>query len=567
MPAARASKASYYLFAATVLLLLFEFTWFGRNSLRGIDYDGMAYIGIARHLRQGNFHAAINAFRSPLLSGIIALIPGRNYLLAGKAVNILAFLACAALLYLFTLRLWRSTLTASIAVLLFALARGFVPSAVGSVVPDFLFAALTLIYFIVLLLCLRETDSDGAAFQKTSWRPWLLLGIIHGLAYLAKAFALPWLALSTVIAVLLSRGTMKQRSRRLAAAALIPVVIALAWAVVLHSKYGVFTTGSQFKANLLQWTLREYPRHRQSTYTLLRDTTEEVDNYLVDDPMPPGSWAWSYRVDLRQAIPKLIAAEEHNLPGLLKEILIVVTPGGLLAFIVAAVIVMRRRSQYPSEWRTVATIVASAITLVFAYSMLVFDARYLYPLIPLLLAVAARFLIPARLLNNDDWNHASWRIVATALLVAGEIAALGYGSSPFRKLNRDFQISCYAAGNHLKMHHGATVISLGSGPFPEHGVGWEAGYKAAFFANQRLIAALDDLPASVNTSAALADLAKASPDAIIVWGRPGDASYLAFTQSLSHHYPDAPSEEISDPVLGSVASILFLKPGRSQQNQ
>ncbi|MFZ0477965.1 MAG: hypothetical protein WAL71_02360 [Terriglobales bacterium] len=569
MSASRAGKASHYLVAATALLLLFEFYWFGRNSLREIDYDGMAYIGIARHLRQADFRSAINAFRSPLLSWIIALIPGRDYVLTGKAVNVLAFFACAMLLYLFTLRLWRSPLAASVAILLFVLARGLVPAAVGSVVPDLLFTALTLAYFIVLLHCLREACLREACLGEVrsrgaGWRRWFLLGMVHGLAYLAKAFALPWLALSTVVAALLSPGTVKQRLRRLAAAALIPVVVAVGWAAVLHSKYGVFTTGSQFKANLLQWTLREYPHHREPSYALLRDTTKEVDDYVVDDPMPPGSWPWSYRVSLRQALPKLIAAEERNVPAVLKEILIVITPGGLLAFAVAAAIVTRRRRQYPAEWRIVAVIAVSSISLVFAYSMLVFDARYLYPLIPLLLAVAARFLIPTRFPLNDDWNHANWRMAAIVLLVAGEIAALVYSSSPFRTLNRDFQVSCYDAAHRLKAHEGTSLISIGAGPFPEHGVGWEASYKAAFFGNGRLIAALDDLPTPGDTPVALADLAKASPDAVIIWGNRNDVRYRAFMQFLSLRYPNAPSEEISDPVLGNVGAILFLKEQSTQ---
>ena len=48
-----------------VLACMFQLFWFGSKCFHQIDYDGMAYTGIARHLSQGQFHSAINAFRSP----------------------------------------------------------------------------------------------------------------------------------------------------------------------------------------------------------------------------------------------------------------------------------------------------------------------------------------------------------------------------------------------------------------------------------------------------------------------------------------------------------------------
>src|SRR6266849_5733339 len=210
-------------------------------------------------------------------------------------------------------------------------------------------------------------------------------------------------------------GTLMQFiAARLGAAALIPVLVAVGWATVLHSKYGVFTTGTQLKANLLQWTLRVNSEHHDTTHALLRDTTKEVDEYVVDDPMPPGSWPWEYRVSMTQALPKMIFAEERNIPRVLKEMMIVATPGGLIAFIATLMIVACRRLQYPVEWRFAFVVAASALILVLAYSMLVFDARYLYPLIPLVLAIATRFLVP-----DDALNHEGWRRISVALVVIG----------------------------------------------------------------------------------------------------------------------------------------------------
>jgi len=138
------SKASSLLILVAVLVCVFQLFWFASRCFNQIDYDGMAYVGIARHLRQGEFRAAINAFRSPLLSWLIAAVAtlgNSDYLHIGKLINIGAFLLSVALLYVLTKKLWDSRLAASLAVLLFVLSRGLVASAVEMITPDFLFAA------------------------------------------------------------------------------------------------------------------------------------------------------------------------------------------------------------------------------------------------------------------------------------------------------------------------------------------------------------------------------------------------------------------------------------------
>ncbi len=546
-------KIPNFLLTAAILGCIVQVLWFASKCFQQIDFDGMAYTGIAHHLRQGEFRSAISAFRSPLVSWLIAAasFATGDYLHAGKLVSIASFLVCLPLLYILALRLWHSRLVAALAALLFTLGRGLPVEAVASITPDFLFAALVLVYFLVLLRCLRE-----GKLRSGNLKDWFCLGIIHGLAFLAKAFALPWLGVCTVIAVLLSDKPWKARAARLGLAALIPVMVAAGWATVLHSKYGVYTAGSQFKANLLQWTLHEYPAHRETTYTLLRDTTRELDEYVINDPMPPGSWAWTYHVAAKQAFPKLILAEEHNVPLVLKELAVVLTPGVLLAFIVILVILSGKRHLYSLQWRVSAVVAGGALSLVFAYSMLVFDARYLYPLIPLVLAVAARFLVAdARL------NHNGWRRTSVALVVLGVIASLVYPSSPFRLLTRDFQVASYQAAALLRRQpEKSRLVSIGSGPFPEHGVGWEAGYQAAYFGRGRLIATMDTLPTSAQLSLLMADLDKASPDAIVVWGIPGDSRYAAVVGGLVSQYPSHPQDKISDPVLGEVGVIFDAAP-------
>jgi hypothetical protein len=560
-------KASSWFIAVTLLSCVLQLFWFASKCFNQIDIDGMGYLGIARHLRHGEFQAAINAFRSPLISWLIAVASfasaggSEGYVHIGKLINIAAFLLSLALLYVLTEKLWHSRLVASLAILMFSLGRGLAASAVSMVTPDFLFAALTLTYFIVLLRCLRNDRLENDRLKEDRLQDWFFLGAIHALAYLAKAFALPWLAACTLVALGFSAKPWKASLARLALAVLIPVAVASGWGTVLHSKYGVFTTGTQFKVNLLQWTLHSYSEHHDTTYALLRDNSKEVDGYGAADPMPPGSWPWTYPLSVKQVVPNMIRAEARNVPRVLKEMTIVTTLGGLIAFVAVLGILTRRRRQYPVEWRFAVVVAASALTLVTTYSTLVFDERYLYPLIPLVLAVAARFLVPDNKGDKEDEvNYARWRKLCIALVVLGTVASMIYPSSPFRLLTRDFQSSCYDAGRLLQEHTGSRVVTIGSGPFPEHGVGWEAGFKAGFFGERKIIAATEALPQSTQLSSLAADLQKASPDAILVWGKPEDTRYTGLLQNLTLRYPRSPREKIVDPVLGEVGTVLFIAP-------
>jgi hypothetical protein len=175
----------------------------------------------------------------------------------------------------------------------------------------------------------------------------------------------------------------------------------------------------------------------------------------------------------------------------------------------------RRRKQNLAEFTLAAVITVAIASLLLAYCMLVFDARYIYPIIPLLLAIAVGFLEqmgPALRL---------WRTAIIVMIALGIFASLAYSSSPLRLIRRDYQISCYRAGESLRIHPGSTVVSVGSGPYQEHGVGWEAGYKSAYFGNRRLIGATEKLPNSEQIPAVLGDISKARPDALLIWESEG----------------------------------------------
>ncbi|MFZ0796276.1 MAG: hypothetical protein WCA13_17110 [Terriglobales bacterium] len=546
----RERELSKYFIFATVISCIAQVSWFASKCFTQIDYDGMSYVGIARHLSQGQFHAAINAFRSPLISWIIAVGSrlDANLLRVGKFTNIGGFLASAALLYLLTARLWHSRLVASIASLWFSLARGLAATSVTLIIPDFLLTALVLTYFLILLRCFRTDHTED----------WVLLGLVHGVAYLAKAFALPWLALATLVSLaILFRTRPRHGLNRLVLAALAPLLIAAAWATTLHSKYGVFTTGSQFKANFLHYSVGRHPQ-REAPYAVLTNTLpepgvsdpsfEKSDEYVVNDPVPPHSWAWNYEPTISQAVPLVMAAERRNLPVALKELTILLTPGGILGFFFMLQTMIRRRQQSISEFRFTCVVVVCAATMILAYGMLVFITTYAYPLVALIMAVASRFFVS----EEQFAAHAAWRRLSFVLAVAGLIVSLTYRSSPFRTLDRNFQVSCYDAARKLEAYSGSRVVTIGLGPYPEHGVGWEAGYRVAYLANRHVVAESPALPGDV--SLLMADIEMSSADAVLVWGSPADPGFQRVLRSVAAEY--RASLAILDPALGQVGAVV-----------
>jgi hypothetical protein len=93
-------------------------------------------------------------------------------------------------------------------------------------------------------------------------------------------------------------------------------------------------------------------------------------------------------------------------------------------------------------------------------------------------------------------------------------------------------------------------------------VGWEAGYKAAYFGGWRLIGTAESLPSPSDSSNLMLDLKKASPDAILVWGKPSDARYSGLIRHLDEQYPSSTVESILDPVLGEVGAVVSTNANR-----
>ena len=270
---------------------------------------------------------------------------------------------------------------------------------------------------------------------------------------------------------------------------------------------------------------------------------------MENDPLPPGSRAWHYRASGIRAIGLMASAERRNIPEALKELTILLTPGGILGFIFVLWLAARCRAEQPPEFHFLVVVAISAVSLVFAYCMLVFITTYAFPLAAVIIAVTARAFVDD---GRVQANHL-WRRVCLALTVAGLLVSFIYGSSPFRTIDRDFQASCRDAARKLQNDAGSRIVTVGDGPYPERGVGWEAGYTVAYFTNRRIIA-LGDLPSSEDIGPWIDDIRKSASDDVLLWGVPSDKKYQLAQQALMHEYHT--SLPIMDPALGEVGRVV-----------
>jgi 4-amino-4-deoxy-L-arabinose transferase-like glycosyltransferase len=544
------------LLALTGLNCAFQIAWFWHFHSRSINMDGINYIGLARHLVDGNWKQSLHGYWSPLTSWMIAAASmfdrnlfGRNFTRVGHVVTIGSFLMCLPLLYRLAFQLWRSRTAAALAVFWFSTGRGFIENAVEGVLADFVLTACVLLYFVLLLKAIRGGKSST----------WLFLGAAHGVAFLAKAIALPWLSISTVLALVLKNA---RSPRRLVSSFLLafvfPAIVWASWGTILRTKYGVFTTGYQLRANLMvNWG--RWQSHRllgdQLAFT---DLSSYYDNYMVGER--PWSSIHSFGLRNPALLKMIVATEIRTLPQAAKETTILMTPAGALAFPVMLLLLIRKFRQNESEAAFAVIALISALSLIVAYCMLVFDGRYVTPIATILIAVGCPLVLPSQLAPDSPYVVPWAQKSAMGLFAASVVFFAVYGASPFRTASRDYEMSCYQAAAVLQNEKAAgTLVSLGDGPYPEHGVGFEAGAYAAYFAGWRVVASNYALPAVSDAGNLAAKALAVHADAIAVWGSPPDPRYTQLLEAIRRAPELASGNAVFDPYTGEVGTLFLFQ--------
>jgi 4-amino-4-deoxy-L-arabinose transferase-like glycosyltransferase len=542
------------LLAATAINCLAQIAWFWRFRAHNITMDGINYIGLARHLVEGNFTASVHGYWSPLFSWIIAAGAPftKDFTFLGRLATILSFLACLPPLYALTLRLWRSHLAAALAVFWFSMARGIVAMAVGSILADFVLTAFVLLYFLLLLEALRLNRPST----------WTAVGAAHALAFLAKAIAMPWLAISTFLAAAVSNARAPRRLiSSLLLAFLLPGVVWLSWGMALRAKYGAFTTGYQLRANLMINWHRRLTHYPLGAGLAFQDMSSDYDSYMVGET----SWSSLQKFNLREpGLPgMMVEAEIQNVPQAVKEIVILLTPGGVVAFAAMLVLLLRRREVHRAEAAFLCIALLSTSALILAYCMLVFDGRYVIPIVPVLIAICCPMLLPSQWVPAAPVVAPWVRRTALGLFAASTIFFSLYWASPYRTVDRDFEASCYQAADRLRsLQSAGTLVSIGNGPYPEHGVGFEVGPYVAYLAGWRLVGGNTELPDATRAGELAAAVVAARPDAVAVWGSPTGQVYKSIIEKIERATGSASISELAEPLKGEVGTLILISDGK-----
>ena len=545
------NKISIVILFISVSAYFSQIVWFWQFCSKNINFDAISYIGVARHIVDRNFQASINGYWSPLFSWIIALgsFLCSDFTLVARVLTILSFLTCLSLMYILTHKLWNSSIAALLVVLWFVLARGLAPLSVKFILADFLLTSVVLLYFIIMISCISDNR----------YKSWCWLGVVHSIGFLAKAFALPWLGLTTFFSVLMiNKKNLKKGIFCLFLASIAPIMLWVGWGKTLEGKYGVFMSGYQFKKNLLQWT-SGVNLYKSEDLELLSETSKIYDKYLVLDPMPPGSELWQRKITGENLQRNVIHNERKNIPKALKELCILVTPGGMIAFLLGMLALFRRRTKNSVEAYAVVIVLFSSASLILAYSLLVLDGRYVIPLVPLIMAISVRFILP-KLTPYDELSPKP--LIRKVVLLTTIISILFftiYWASPFRSM-ADFEQSCYDAAKIISNESPVTktAVVIGEGPYPNRGVGWEAGIYAAYFANARIVGSLAILTNEVLDEKIVRDLYKLKPDILMVWGNPQEYAYADLVYRLKRNSLCRTFKGIIDPTKGEVGTIFSL---------
>lgn len=229
-----------YLFAGFFLINHYQYV---------TSSDGMSYINIAKLYIDGNLQNAINGYWGPLFSWL--MIPfikvfGTSPLTALYAARFLSIIIGAFTLLGVVLLSFRFDINNWVRGVCFAIMIPFVLSiALGPVQPDLLLACF-LTYYLYLIFDpkYKEKPLNG-----------ILCGFIGGIAFLTKAYALPFFLLHFIIFNYLnlhqkfSKENMNKILKGFLGGFLVLLLISTPWILTISEKYGELTYGTTGEYN------------------------------------------------------------------------------------------------------------------------------------------------------------------------------------------------------------------------------------------------------------------------------------------------------------------------------
>jgi hypothetical protein len=400
--------------------------WLSRNQ---VNPDGVAYIRIAQYYAGGRLELAVNSYWSPLLSWMLvpAIYAKANPLWTFKVIQAVLGLCFALASVGLTKKLgceippW---LTASLGLLL------ALPMVFGPVTPDLLLTVLLTWVFLRVLRLVHGTSPKDA----------FATGLLAGLCYLAKAYALPFFLLLLVPTYAISYITCRRRNtlRSLGVCLAGLALTAGPWILIIsvHDGAPTFSSVSHLARAWSPTSLRgQVPvpssllqAPRQGRLTSWENPTEIPYDWPTWSPLDGWTGVKTQVANVICSAPAAIKClQEVDFLGLL-----------LGGYFLAVVLTLSRRTVFPREMTASWTWACIAVPLfVSGYTLLLVKDRYLWPVRGLLLALvtnaAAVLITPARRSivresRGPDYERPSqgWSKPSGALLFLLFVLSLSY---------------------------------------------------------------------------------------------------------------------------------------------
>jgi hypothetical protein len=366
-----ASMLAAYAALATYII------WLSRNQ---INADGVAYIRIAQYYAGGRLDLAISSYWSPLLSWVLvpAICLKASPLWTFKVIQAVLGLCFALASVGLTKKLGckiHPWLTASLGLLL------ALPMVLGPVTPDLLVTVLLTWGFLRVLRLVHGTSSKDA----------FVTGLLAGLCYLAKAYALPFFLLLLVPTYAIAYITYRRRNtlRSLGACLAGLALSAGPWILIIsvHDGAPTFSSVSHLARTWSPTSLRAQVADpssllqspRQGRLTSWENPTEIPYDWPTWSPLDGWAGMKTQAANVIYCAPAAVKClQEVDFLGLL-----------LGGYFLAVVLTLSRRTDFPREmtasWAWACIIVPLFVS---GYTLLLVKDRYLWPVRGLLLALA-----------------------------------------------------------------------------------------------------------------------------------------------------------------------------------
>lgn len=360
------SATLYWLLSSLLLAVLVVLLYpFCRYALLP---DDVACLAVVRRYATGDYQQAVNAYWSPLSCWLSALLVKGGIALMPAAVTVNTVAALGVLFATYQLfRLFG--LERKLQGGLLAVLAAFLSYAVYAQ----LFADLWEVFFLLLLLRLLLDDR----FPRSK-ALWVLYGCIGGLAYYAKAYALPFFLLQTaVIGWMRLRGQWKQWLLLMTVTCGLLLIWAFPWMWLLHERYGRWMTSSAGDLNL-SWYLVGHPYFKVEIGMLLPPPSADSPFYWEDPGAvngPTPKFYSSGRLLLLQIVRSGINVLKF-LDALYRQSAFMVP-----VYVAAAAAVFSRgfRASVPERLRLMAV---SMLLFPLGFWLINFESRYIWYLLP-----------------------------------------------------------------------------------------------------------------------------------------------------------------------------------------